>query len=398
MKIGMILEHHFPPDDRVYKEAVSLIESGHQVYLLCSRFSDEPLVQSIDEIEINRLKLTTQTTKIFRAFIFVFPLFSIFWRLKINSFVRRNKIEVLHIHDLPLCGPALSIAKKHSIKLVCDMHEDYANWVMRTPFYTNGKLKFLRYFDDWKKYEKKCLTKADFVVGVSQPLVDAMILNYGLIEKKVINIPNTPNLAIFQRPCTDDKLIEEMKPYFNLIYSGAIDQLRGLQFVIPLLSELSILVPNIRLVILGEGRYVEDLKLLVKQKNVDKFTYFAGFMPIQTMADYIGLSHIGIYPQKRYPGVDETVPTKLFQYLSKGIPVISSNHKLPTEIINQFSCGYVVDFENNPDTFIQLVKMLYDNPKLRITLGENGQKGVEEYFNWNKTVQPLIRLYSNLKK
>jgi len=37
MNIGMILNHTFPPDIRVEKEARTLLKAGHDVSLLCSK-------------------------------------------------------------------------------------------------------------------------------------------------------------------------------------------------------------------------------------------------------------------------------------------------------------------------------------------------------------------------
>ena len=36
MKILMVLENQFPDDERVEKEALSLIKAGHEVHLLCA--------------------------------------------------------------------------------------------------------------------------------------------------------------------------------------------------------------------------------------------------------------------------------------------------------------------------------------------------------------------------
>ena len=41
MKILMVLENQFPDDERVEKEALSLIEAGHEVHLLCATLKKE---------------------------------------------------------------------------------------------------------------------------------------------------------------------------------------------------------------------------------------------------------------------------------------------------------------------------------------------------------------------
>ena len=41
MKILMVLENQFPDDERVEKEALSLIKVGHEVHLLCATLKKE---------------------------------------------------------------------------------------------------------------------------------------------------------------------------------------------------------------------------------------------------------------------------------------------------------------------------------------------------------------------
>ena len=41
MKILMVLENQFPDDERVEKEALSLIKAGHEVHLLCATLKKE---------------------------------------------------------------------------------------------------------------------------------------------------------------------------------------------------------------------------------------------------------------------------------------------------------------------------------------------------------------------
>ena len=56
MRIGMILENDFPPDIRVEKEARSLIEAGHKVYLLCMQKKTGPSEEVVDNIFVRRIQ------------------------------------------------------------------------------------------------------------------------------------------------------------------------------------------------------------------------------------------------------------------------------------------------------------------------------------------------------
>lgn len=396
MRIGMLLDNVFPPDDRVAKEAITLINNGHEVFLLCYNNGIQKSEEKWKDIQIQRTKLSFKVGKKLLGLIFIIPLFKIFWYFDIKKFAKKNQIEVLHVHDLPLCNPALLVKSKLKIKLVCDMHEDFADWILNTPLYTQGLKKYLKYFQNWKKYEKDCLSNCDLVVGVSEPLVNKMITDYNLNKNQVINIPNTPDLSTFDQSKIDLSIKTEMDSYYNVIYSGMIDELRGIQYIIPLIDKIIQQIPNFRLLIVGSGKYENELKALSKEYKVDNYVYFTGFQPIDKVASYIAYSKIGIYPQKKYKGIDETIPTKLFQYCAMGIPVISSDHLLPREFINQNNCGFLINFENSSEQFIEKVVFLHTNELKRQQMGLNGKQAVTNYYNWNSTVKPLINYYSSL--
>ncbi len=396
MKIGMLLDNVFPPDDRVSKEAITLVNNGHQVFLLCYNNGYQKNTELWKGIHIQRTVISFNFGKKLLGLIFILPFFKLLWYYEIKKFVRKYHIDVLHVHDLPLCKPSLLVKSEFKIKLVCDMHEDFADWILNTPLYTQGIKKYLKYFQSWKKYEKNCLSNCDLVVGVSEPLVNKMITDYNLNKNKVINLPNTPDLSTFDLTKIDHSIKSEMDSYYNVIYSGMIDELRGLQYIIPLINKIINHIPNFRLILVGSGKYENELKILSNKYNVEKYLYFTGFQPIEKLAAYIAFSKIGIYPQKKYKGIDETIPTKLYQYCAMGIPVISSDHLLPREFIFNNNCGFLINFEKSPEQFVEKVIYLYTNELHRQEMGLNGKQAVMNFHNWNATVKPLIDFYSSL--
>ncbi len=79
MKIGMILESEFPPDPRVENEAVSLIENGNEVYLLCLSFSKNNREEKIKGICVNRYYLKRQYYNKLRVAMLDFPIYNMMW-------------------------------------------------------------------------------------------------------------------------------------------------------------------------------------------------------------------------------------------------------------------------------------------------------------------------------
>lgn len=396
MKIGMVLDRPFPPDHRVEKEALSLIAEGHEVHLFCFNHGSAKESETIKGIQAHRFYLPRLLFKKLLPLINVLPFYNWFWYYHLKREIKRLNIKALHIHDLPLSKVGLKLKHHFNFPLIIDMHENYADWIEETPHYNTFFGRLVKRWSHWRDYECYYLQQADYVIGVAPVLIRKMIENYQLPPEKIIFVPNTPDRHFMDAIQMDEDIQKRMDGRFNLIYVGGIAYLRGLQNVIPAMVEIKKRIPEVQLVIVGDGSYLPDLKQLVQKLNLQDVVTFCGWESIPRVAAYIFLAHIGLYPPLKYQGVDDKVPTKMFQYWALSKPIIASDHQLPREMINKYQAGFTVDFENQPEKFVELVEKLYHDPALREQMGKNGRRAIDQEWNWEKTVQPLITLYNKL--
>jgi len=88
-------------------------------------------------------------------------------------------------------------------------------------------------------------------------------------------------------------------------------------------------------------------------------------------------------------------PTKLYEYMSAGIPVIASNFPLWREIIESNDCGLCVD-PQKPAEIAAAIDRLITDPALARRLGDNGRAAVRSTYNWEAEQDKLIGLYDRL--
>ncbi len=153
LKIGMILDRDFPPDDRPEKEAISLIRAGHDVHLLCYTATGKPLKEIYKGIKLTRFNLNEKLHKKLSAAYLVLPFYRWIYTKQIESFIKENDLDILHFHDLPMTDIGYKLAKKYKIKIVCDQHEYWSNWIGKTYHYNTFPGKIVKYFSPWEKYE-----------------------------------------------------------------------------------------------------------------------------------------------------------------------------------------------------------------------------------------------------
>ncbi|HEX2974440.1 MAG TPA: hypothetical protein VHO68_00765, partial [Bacteroidales bacterium] len=91
MNILMILDGEFPPDERVEKEAISLIGAGNNVSILCLNYGKYAASETYRGIALKRLKINKTFRNKIMATYLVVPFYRMFWRKAISEFLSDNK-------------------------------------------------------------------------------------------------------------------------------------------------------------------------------------------------------------------------------------------------------------------------------------------------------------------
>ena len=150
MRIGMILDKTFPPDPRVENEAIALIENNHQVFLFCLKYDKETDVEEIHDITVCRYSSNQFEYKL-SALVYTIPLYSFLMKKKINHFLRANKIEAIHVHDIRIADAVFKANKKLHLPLVLDLHDNMPEIMKTYPHLQKFPGKQLISPKKWKK-------------------------------------------------------------------------------------------------------------------------------------------------------------------------------------------------------------------------------------------------------
>jgi len=95
-----LADKYFPEDSRVLYEARTLIEAGHEVFLLCQNKPDGLSEEIVDGIKVFRVTMPQN----YLWYVWNFSCFGVYnplWKKSLSRIVEQENIEALHIHDLP---------------------------------------------------------------------------------------------------------------------------------------------------------------------------------------------------------------------------------------------------------------------------------------------------------
>ncbi len=389
----MVLDKEFPPDERVEKEIHTLKENGFTVSVATCTFKSLPGEEHFNGYTIYRKRLSWILYKSSAA-ILLLPFYFRFWFNFLDEILNKDHYDIIHIHDLPLSKTGHQLAKKYHLKLVCDQHEYYSNWIIRTRHY-NTLLGYLLRLSPWKKYERYYLTRADLVITVEDSLRKIYVQQVGVNPGKIVTLPNTPLSGNFKHEVVDQKIIDQFSERFVLFYAGSLDHLRGIDFILNCLSELKNDINNILFLVAGKENAAFSLNKLIEERNLQDVVQYVGWVPLATLPTYIAASDICLFvPKADNLEINNTIATKIYQYAAMGKPVIVSEARMMKEFVESNGIGFSVH-HGNKEEFCETVNKLYANREISEKI-RNHAIQIASQYTWESTSINLVRFYKKM--
>ena len=388
----MILDHTFPHDPRVKNEAEALIKNGKQVYLFClsfdRRFKKNEIIEGIN---ICRYYCSWITYK-FSALAYTFPFYKWIMSKKIKKFIKKNHIEILHIHDIQIASSVFLANKTFNLEVVLDLHENRPEIMKEYKHVKSFIGQMLIKPINWKKAEEKFSKQSKNVVVVTELAKDELITRTGLKKEKLVVFPNTVSEVFYTDYKIDENIINKYSDLFVLLYLGNTSKRRGIDLVLDSIPEIIKEIKNFKFVVVGSSSYDKIIKEKVKKLGISNFVDLEGWKDENLFQSYIKSSKIGVSPLVSNIHHDTTYANKIFQYISLACPVLSSDVKAQDELINKYNFGLSFQTGNRED-FIKKVYLFYRDLELRESLQKNCLNAILNHLNNSIVSKNLVKIY-----
>lgn len=299
----------------------------------------------------------------------------------VNKVLRKAlevKADLYHLHDPELMFVGL-VLKSKGYKVVFDAHEDLPKQLKSKP-YLNKTFRFLlpKVFGF---LESVCFRYYDGLIGATSTITQKL----ASINKQAETINNYPILGELNSS-------QNSQRNNDVCYLGGITEIRGIHQMLDSLAYLD----NSKLKLAG-GFSPQSLYDKAKaNKNWEKVEEL-GMIDRKQAADLLSTSLAGLVLFHAVPNHIEAQPNKLFEYMSAGLPVISSNFDMWKDIIEVNHCGLCVD-PMDPKAIADAISFLSNNPEEAQKMGENGLNAVVNVYNWAKEESKLLSFYSEIAK
>ena len=380
MQIGMILDSVYPDDARITNQCDELIKKNHEIHLFCLSFNNVFIENEvINKINIHRYYCSKITYKL-SALANDINLYNNILKNKIIDFIRKTKVDVLHIHDIQIAQAAISASNIFNIKYNIDLHENRPE-IMKSYKHVNSFFgKIFISPARWKIAEEKFVKSANKVIVVTKHAKKELVSRVNINEEKVIIYPNTVRKSFYKNKSIDKKLEKKYLKNFVMIYVGNTSKRRGLLTVIKSLKKIYKIIPSIKLIVLGKSSFDYQIKNKIKQYNVEKLVDFIGWVKEDKIPNYLSISKLGLSPLHKNIHHDTTYANKIFQYISFGCPIVSSDVTAQSELVKKYNIGVVFKDRDVAD-FSNKVIELYKEKSMFKKLKNNCHLSIEKLNN-----------------
>lgn len=365
-KVCHMTSVHSPEDIRIFhKECVSLAAAGYEVTLIQQGGSYEKngvKICGIGNLTGNRLQRMLQGMK------------------RVYEEAVAEDAEIYHFHDpeLMFCGLKLKRAGKH---VVFDSHEKYSMQLRRKPYLPRFASELIAVV--YSVFERYAIKKFDAVIF---PCTLNGVHPFEGQCKRLITLNNLPMLEEIY-----NKWEPTEKKEFKACYVGGIRPDRGNTENVKACN-----LADVDLILAGR-MHSDEYEAQLRALDVKKLTEFCGVLNREQVVDVLKRSSVGLVTELNVGqnNVFDNLPTKTYEYMSMGLPVIISHSNYVDQLLNEKAFGIVVDPEN-VEEIAQAIVFLRDNPEEAKRMGENGRRAVKEEFNWGVEEKKLFALYEDI--
>ena len=308
-----------------------------------------------------------------------------------NKYLRKNKMSFdailcFAISPITQAYPALYCKKKYGGKVLVWVQDLWPESVTAAGG-INNKL-VLRVLD---RMVRGIYEKSDLLLIQSEAFTES-ILSKGDFMSKLRYVPNWAEDLYIDKKFINSVAVSEMIPQgFRVMFAGNVGVAQDIDSIIKAALETRH-IPDIKWVIVGDGRHREAAEQLTSELGLTETVKFLGRHPMQEMPTFFSFADVMIVSLKDEYIFSLTVPAKTQSYMASGKPIVSMLNGEGNRIVEQACCGLTAN-SGDYKTLAQNVIRLYGMSKEeRDLMGHNGLIYYLNHFAKTKVIDTIIRL------
>jgi glycosyltransferase involved in cell wall biosynthesis len=370
VKVAHLTSGHTPFDTRIfYKECKTLVDHKYEVVLIVPGIRDQVVdgvrIRSVPKPKRRWERMTVTAWRVFKAAL-------------------HERAFLFHVHDPELLPWAL-LLRLYGKRVIYDMHENVPKAILTRPWVRPAIRAALS-------------LSCRFLERILLPMVhivyaeNSYVSDYSWLNNKSVVILNMPIVDHSSRMAETKYLVPTVG------YIGCVESQRGSVVTLEALHILKSEGLRVDWECVGplEGDHWLTITRLKEELELAGI-FLRGYMLPRDGQRIIVRCHIGLAILKAIPNYVDSYPTKMFEYMALGLPVIVSDFPLYREVIEDAKCGLCVNPED-PRQLAKAIRLLVENPQEASEMGRRGQQAVHTKYNWTIEAKKLTQFYKEIER
>lgn len=390
-RVGMVVFSCYPADPRPRRAAETLTKEGVSLDLICEHDDVAPKRERRDGIEIFRIPVTHRRGGKL-SYAYQYSAFILIAAAILARRSLRRRYDLVYIHNMPdvLVFSAL-IPKILGAKVILDQHDPMPE-LMMTIFNLDENSRAIRVM---RRLEKWSLTFANLVITVNVACKRIFAARSCPAEKIGI-VMNTPDANVF--PFRAARSYPVPQPGagnpFAIMYHGSLVKRNGLELAVAALERVRTMIPGAELRVYGpKSEYLGEVLEFATRRGLQDAIRYLGPKRLEELVTEIEHCDVGVIPNYRNEFTEINTPTRIFEYLALGKPVVAPR---TPGIQDYFGPDSLFFFDaGNSEQLAEQIAYVAAHPKEAIDTVERGQQ-IYLAHAWPRERQTLVDLVSGL--
>ncbi|AGX45168.1 glycosyltransferase [Clostridium saccharobutylicum] len=204
------------------------------------------------------------------------------------------------------------------------------------------------------------------------------------------------NLSSYSPISYEDKIALRKKHHFSindffLIYVAEFSKRKNQKFIINTVDKLvKDGYTNIKLLLLGDGILLDELKTYTKELGINNNVFFIGYT--KDTCTYYQMADICVSSSRI-----EGLPFNIMEAMCVGLPIVASNVKGHKDLVIPNENGFLFEYDNDSE-FYTYIKTIYDSKEIQYKMSNKSLDLVENYSINNilpKTINIILNEYKS---
>ena len=378
----MVMYSSYPDDPRPRRAIDALVSEGAKVELVCLGQPKEAQ-PATDAVSVFRIPISHRRGGKL-GYLMQYGGFLLAATLVVSLRSLTRRYHLVYVHNMPdILVISGLVPKLLGAKMILDQHDPMPE-LMTTIFGLDQEsfsVRFIRGMEKWS------IARTNLVVTVNVAC-RRIFSSRSCKEEKIVVVMNAPDSKIFPfRPANGEFRLDKNKP-FVFMYHGSMVERNGLDLAVEAFALARTKMPNAVLRVFGKSTpFLERVMETAKAKALQDSVQYLGPRKLEDLVHEIEVCDVGVIPNQRNPFTDINTPTRIFEYLAIGKPVIAPN---TLGIRDYFDDQSLVYFE--PGNAESLAKQMEHTYTHRDELAQIARKGQQIYLahTWEQERRTLL--------